>query len=456
MFFSVFLVIVGVLTGCASQDPGVRFSFDSLKHDGTPPELLFLGIDGSYYFARRPGPDSSPFGEVWQAFPDEIAGRELQSVNAAVWSPSGNAVAAAGQHRGDRQWPEARVVMVVFPDTGEGLVVWRRTDRTPFFLSFAPTGDMLAVLSSNADGMLELEVVPVQGRSLGEDRSQQIIARGAPLYFDWFPDSQAIAVATGGVLSAVEVGSGEETVLSTNLSGGRAPAVRPDGEAIATVVRTARGPAVVSVDLRGRVLPHQAAPAGAAVAWHPTEPYLATLRFAPAGGIGVVSVVDTAATTRTVSEGFPAGVGIEEQPALAMEWLADGSGLMILGPARPARPEEPLQWRVARRGSEGWRSQAVTGVAPSPAQMQSWLPFFDQYGRTSRRSSPDGMSWVYESVGARNRPVIRVASLKSGDSIPVGLGVLPLWRPGTRRPAVAIPPDTGNALERWFPRHSQL
>jgi hypothetical protein len=258
-----------------------------------------------------------------------------------------------------------------------------------------------------------------------------LVAEGAPLYFDWAPPGDAVVVHTRGRVFVTEPDGDRRAELSGNPGTFRAPAARGDGRGVTLVLDSAGDHRIATVDLTGREIRHSAAPAGAALAWGPGGEYLATLRYGPAGPIGVLDIVDTRSTVRNISMVPVQTRTPGRQTALAMEWSTTEAAMLVLRRNRESEstnPELPLRWEWIRLDGERPRQDIIVAFRPTPDFIQGRLPFFDQYARFLSRIAPDTRAVTYSRLAA-DGPVVEVFEFESKQTVRIGRGVHPTWRP---------------------------
>ena len=404
--------------------------------------ILFLGRDGNYRLAGDPfaggvDPVDTPL-ETHPLLPDTISGRAVLSTSTAQWGPHGRHVAVAAQLAAGsgRRDVASQVIAIVSPDTGDLHVVWEEPGAVPFVLGWSPDGNRLALLATQSQPELILEVLLFgdEPEPFATAASRMELVRSAPVYFDWSTDSETLVVASGGTVTAYDTDRGTALALASGNGDFRAPDAGAAGEGVLAIEGRGAEQTIVELDPAGRRLPHLAAPAGGAFAWNPAGRHFAALRFGGLGLVGGMSVVDTGGVERQVSW---SPVSEESEPlttalAYAMEWAPDGSSLLILSPDVQAERRYAARWLWATPdGSGGWTIRELLRFQPEPAYLATRLPFFDQFRRVESTIAPDAGVFTFarevpESGGGSEIVAYRV----SDDTLAVvGPGSFPTWRP---------------------------
>ncbi|MFW5828058.1 MAG: hypothetical protein ACOCU4_08195, partial [Alkalispirochaeta sp.] len=410
------------------------------RHEPFPDAtIMFLGRDGDYRLADDPfASEGNIPPRVYPLLPDMIGDRPVLSASTAQWSPDGRHVAVAAQLApgSGAEDSSSQVVVVVAPDTGEFNVVWEESGVVPFVLGWSPDGSRLALLATQSQPELVLEVL-VFGeapQAFASAASRVDLVKSAPVYFDWAADSRTLVAANRGTVTAYDTNTGEASPLVVGNGDFRAPDAGVIGDGVLAIERRGSEQTIVELDSAGRRLPHIAAPAGGAFAWNPGGRYFAALRFGGLGLVGGMSVVDTGDVVRQISW---SSVNQETEPltnalAYSMEWAPDGTGLLILSPDIQAERRYAARWLWATSdGSGGWVTRELLRFQPEPAYLATRLPFFDQYTRVESMIAPDAQAFTFarEIEGTGGRSEIVAYRFSDDTLVVVGPGSFPTWRP---------------------------
>ena len=125
-----------------------------------------------------------------------------------TWSPDGRRLAYA-RYELESGAVRRATIYVTAPDGSQQFAV-HRSDGLPVYFNWAPNGERLAVLVQRR-GSLELEIAALEGAA-----APWVVARGAPLYFAWSPDSGSLLASIGGAGS----GSAEGRLVWINADDG--------------------------------------------------------------------------------------------------------------------------------------------------------------------------------------------------------------------------------------------
>lgn len=428
-----------------------------------PADLAFVAADGGLAWspAGAPAPRSIGRPGAGYAFP--------------TFAPGGERIAAI-----ERQDGRARAVVVTPPGGADGPAerqVWFDDPSAPvIYLDWRDDGRALLLLVGDAAGFTLRVVTP--------DGAAQVLAQGAPLFWDQGPGGLVVHVGGPGPARLVRVDEGGEVLASYDAPGAfRSPAVSPSGRWLAYGERT-------TGDVRRAVIVRDGgtAPTGepgvtapridgdevpmgddavrraldvlglTAFAWHPQRDLLALTRplanvphsFGPLGGLDA---------TRGLFEPWT------DASVLSFAWSPDGRRIGLLATPPPGGERiaaDPYVPRLASLQRVAVPAGAAGGAAPQGAQRLqggalqlpvglldpergevAWLgtvvpqasylneqvPFFDQYARSHRAWSPDGRYWGLSLVGPDGRDVVALLDARTGSLHALAPGTAPAFAP---------------------------
>ncbi len=324
---------------------------------------------------------------------------------------------------------------------GAATIVFKSATDFPFYLYWAPDNQRITFLTQS-----EKEMALMVGYADGK-QTARTLETGAPLYWAWSPDSQALFLHAGGsrrdsprARLAFLRGDNAQT-LDPGPAGFQAPQFSPDGAAILYAASDARGqdglyaadahgsrPRLIS-NYRGRIA-FAWAPDGNALAWIVTP---ASIRLPHFGAVDL-SAKDGSNPARIVAE-----------DALAFFWSPDSQKIAYLtivrageeqncaecsrapGVAAPLEQDAlRLRWRVVTVAD---RQTKILATFSPTAEFLTLLPFFDQYARSLTFWSPDSAQFVYtQRDGNTDQASVWIANV-SGDAKPrrIGDGALAVW-----------------------------
>ena len=260
-----------------------------------------------------------------------------------------------------------------------------------------------------------------------DPESRRVVARGAPLYFGWSPDSSRLVIHQRDRLLLYDVADRETRDLGRSGFTYRVPSFSPDGERIAYVKQLEGAPTLVVRNLaNGDELPLAAAQEEIAFAWSPRGGSLAVaVRSSPLSAFydGVWTYDVEGDGRRRLVQGR----------VMAFFWSPNGDKLAVI---RATADFPPLEWIVASPDEDN--TQVLDRFLPS----RDWLimlTFFDQYVWSHSPWSADGTHMAYAGttasgdggIGPPNPFQVFVADV-SGETPPQAIaeGVLAFWVPG--------------------------
>jgi TolB protein len=405
-------------------------------------------------------------------------GLEPQHAQFPAWSPDGERVAFAAFTGGS-----ARVDVADVRDAVSVTSVYSSASDAPIYLSWAPSGDLLAVLVVDREG-LALHLVDVAAAR------SRLFARGSPFFWSWSrtgdrllvhrdvlgprplvgftelgefevaeplpdpgvfqspalsPSERFVAYATrsaGDVRRVVvaPVVTSAPRPASSATTGERSGEERPPGDLAAA--RPAPGAAVAGehdaeapgdgADLHDEVVKREVPHLGqASLAWHPRLDLLAAQR-GEASGFGSIALLDAATGELDV---------VVSGRSLAFFWSPDGGSIAYLtlrvgGPgwgmeqqvgATVAAQElvlPRLTINVFDLASRATRELA--DFVPTRLFIEQYLPFFDQYARSHRVWSPASDALVFSSLDPYGVPMVTRFGL-DGSVTPLVAGEMPSY-----------------------------
>ena len=300
-----------------------------------------------------------------------------------TWSPDGSklAVSRVQIREGGRQislevidiaTAQARTV---YENSSGGLVA----QGTPHYIYWSPASRYLSFLASTSDG-LSLFIKDTQ-----DDTEPVRVSTGAPLYWNWSPDSSRLVLHNGADLMLAGTPFEQEpTTLLSSASPFRVPAISPDGLRFAYISVDQDGAflAVAPIDspLDGSNLLEVGALS--AFAWSPDGTEIAVAdqsdgRTPVYQRLLVVSATDGSQVRTIGDEAF-----------LAFFWSPEGDGLAWVALDLDSRS---FEWIVADKSGD--LIKRLFKFQPSNDSL-TMLSFFDQYAYSNSPWSPDGTRLV--------------------------------------------------------------
>ncbi len=342
------------------------------------------------------------------------------------WSPDGTRIAWVIREVDETV---VRFAVAVAGPRGEDPVV-TQVPTSPFYLSWAPTGDRIGFLgpgdgetTSVAFGVLD--VAP--DGSVGEPDMD--VAGGSPFfYFAWTPQGRSVVAHAGADrLEDLDL-QGDGTPVSDRPGQFATPAVSSNGRTVVYVERASGiqrlvasvrgGPPKVLVEGRG-TLSFVLEPGGHRIAYQFLGPqdgdFFDRRPAEPDDGVRVVDL-ETGAIERAT-----------RVRAMTFEWSPMGGLLLALSPDSLATGVLPFRWHVWEEGHEPLLSPSHS---PSVQVLREYAPFFTQYVQSSSQWAPDGSAFAYAAVDLENVPriLIQRSDFSKGPEV-VSEGVYVTWSP---------------------------
>ena len=299
-------------------------------------------------------------------------------------------------------------------------------EGAPHYIYWAPTGDQLSFLASTPEGLSLFVWDGVTGNSPG------VIDRGAPLYYQWSNDAQAMAIHLGPEIIWAKPLTKDGPRESFRSPGNfRALAISPDGASLAYVDEEASEIALYISATNNLNQGKKLIEVGpnAAFMWSPDGTQLAVAdqsnpRIPLFDRLMLVPLDGGPVTTLT------SGAGSSE--VWAFFWSPAGDKLAWVS---VNAQEQELEWVVSP--SDGSDNKRLFSFQPS-SEVFIMLSFFDQYAYSHSPWSPDG-KWLVVA-GTKGKVALRNnGRTPTGDRVYVldvegdegprdlGAGVLAVW-----------------------------
>ncbi len=321
-----------------------------------------------------------------------------------AWSPDGARIAWSAFDRRQTDSPAALAVA-----TGEGTT---RADVPvvfpPFYLAWRPDGAAIATL---ADGPLGLELAVVEPTT----GANEIVYRGAPLFFAWGDDGAlAIHAATGDRPMLDVRGAGVDAARFASLAPGAFNAPAFVGRDVLAVVRLASRPELSVMDRSGSVVRTLGtADHGSRFVVSPSSRFVA--HTSERGRAGALVVHDL--------ERDQVGIVDSRSPAL-FAWSPDSTSLLVAF-VTEGGDFPRLAWCVWRDGE----LRQLTEARVTAAFAREILPFHEQFARSHSWWAPDNRSFCYAAVDDFGNDTIWIADVATGETSRAGTGSYAVWSP---------------------------
>ena len=299
-------------------------------------------------------------------------------------------------------------------------------EGAPHYIYWAPTGDQLSFLASTPEGLSLFVWDGVTGNSPG------VIDRGAPLYYQWSNDAQAMAIHLGPeIIWAKPLTEDSLRESFRSLGNFRALAISPDGASLAYVDEEDSEIALYISATNNLNQGKKLLEVGpnAAFMWSPDGTQLAVAdqsnpRVPLFDRLMLVPLDGGPVTTLTSNAG--------SSEVWAFFWSPAGDKLAWVS---VNAQEQELEWVVSP--SDGSDNKRLFSFQPS-SEVFIMLSFFDQYAYSHSPWSPDG-KWLVVA-GTKGKVALRNnGRTPTGDRVYVldvegdegprdlGAGVLAVW-----------------------------
>lgn len=334
---------------------------------------------------------------------------------------------------------------VIFASSADG-VSQRRLFETrsefPFYLYWSPDSARLGFLSSGAGTPMALQVTG--------DGESDTLSEGSPMYWAWSPDGQQVlahidgggAVNRESRLTFLPVGSEVgENRLRLNTAFFQAPDWSPDGDYViyARRDRITEPGVLVLADVATNTETELATfNGGIAFDWSPTGEYIAVVRgeYQPweiVSGVRQLVLVGELVIVDVRDRRAPVVIETGVRQATTFYWSPDGTRVAFFEPFLSEIPDfTDATYRDAAPAAWPGVSEArflglkvanaadgsvvdVTSFQPAVAFVNTVMPYFAQYQRSTTIWSPDGTQMVVSLLaGSERSPHIAVVDARVG------------------------------------------
>ncbi len=438
------LLSLSVLACSNSVDSLTPESGPSIETEGESTQvnrIAYVSPGGALFAVDPDGTNLSQLTGSLQAqvdIPDIGSGGDIQAQPLQIteyhtwptWSADGTKLAASRVTLGEDGTDVS--VRVMDARTGRSETVYENglaglvAEGAPHYIYWAPTGNQLSFLASTPEG---LSLFVWDGQS---GNPVNLIDRGAPLYYQWSPDAQAMAIHLGpDIMWAKSPGKNSTRESFRSQANFKTPAISPDGQSMAYVDEVDFGLGLFISPTNDLNQSNKIVDVGpnSAVMWSPDGSQLAVADQSnprtPLFDLLMLVPVDGGPTTTLTSGNNPSEVW-------AFFWSPAGDKLAWVA----VNPEEQeLEWVVSP--SDGSDNKRLFSFQPS-SEMFIMFSFFDQYAYSHSPWSPDGKSLVI--AGTKGKVELRSnGRTPTGDRIYVldvegnesprdlGAGVLAVW-----------------------------
>jgi len=360
----------------------------------TDTRLVVLDDEGDVVVMDRDGSNKLPVAEV---------GDVEQAFGQPIWSPDGESVSYARADDGGFAY--------VVHDLAAGTITETNLEQFPFYASWSPSLDHVAVLRNGATGVT-LEMIETANGTLTR------IGTATPYYFAWSPDGADLVGHVGPERLVRQAPTGvvdDESQTSANY-------LAPNWVEQGIIEVQADEIVITSVD--GVVSPVASVTGPAFFVVNPQGSRIATqvISIDPAVTVALEDVPTMAPNTVSIVDFDVGEVSVAlDDPAIGFFWSPDGERLLILAPDEGTGMLTTHVW-------EGGETRQYASFVPHPSQVRDVFPFFPQYALSMSYWSTD--SSAFAVVGAIEDVVgVWVQDVATSTPVRVSDGSWVSWSP---------------------------
>jgi Tol biopolymer transport system component len=394
--------------------------------------IAYVDRSGDLYVSQPDGSSRQKLasGEILQhiAFPTQFIQEAGDFYSWPVWSPDGNRLACFHVAPGD---PESIDGLYIFDvNTSQVLHSYQEPGLRPIYAYWAPHGQHLAVLLGG-QGAFSLGLWPI-----AHAQRPKTVAQGAPFYFDWRADAQALLIHTGSdpdaaeghSVSLLDIASGKRQLVSRSPAAFGPPSWSADGKWLAYGDNTTAGEQATLMIANGDGNQPQSfgtLPEKMAMSWSPTQPLLAVASSSFVGDplLEELRLIDVSSnkTQTLIKDNFA-----------AYFWSPDGKRILY---AKRKLGTDLWAWTVIEVAN-GQTYDVVDFVPSRPLLLV--FQYFDQYALSHRFWSPDSKAFVFPgaagpdarpAIGLRDPTIYAVEATKGATPKALSDGHIAFWSP---------------------------
>ncbi|MGE0825974.1 MAG: hypothetical protein AB7G75_15245 [Candidatus Binatia bacterium] len=394
--------------------------------------ITYVGGAGDLYIIQPDGNGRRKIaaGEILQsiAFSPQLAKGDVNFYSWPIWSPDGSQLACFYTSTGEDGRTDSLYIFDVA--TSRVLYSYQAPGLQPIYAYWSPNNRQLAVLLGGS-GLLSLELWPAY-----EGKRPKSLAQGAPFYFDWRADAQALLVHTGGdresesghSVSLLDIDKGKRTLVSRAPSAFGPPSWSRNGKWLAygnqgkeqdktdLMIATADGTSAKSFGAFSTRITME---------WSPTQSQLAVASspFEAAPLLDNLQLVDVSSGKTRM---------LVQDNLTAYFWSPDGKRILY---AKKQADSFLWTWVIIEVAS-GKTYDVVDFLPSRPLTMV--FQYFDQYALSHRLWSPDSQHFTFSgSAGQDAHPAkaIREPAVYVVDAKPnasprmLSEGAIAFWSP---------------------------
>jgi TolB protein len=343
-----------------------------------------------------------------------------------VWSPDANRFACFRATNGENGPTDG--LYIFDARSSQVLHAYEAQGLHPIYAYWAPNSQNLAVLLGGP-GALSLGLWPAAG-----EQKPKMVAQGAPFYFHWRTDGQALLAHTGGdteakeghSISLINIESGKRQIVSLAPAAFGPPSWSSDGHWLAYGGHTKEKATVMVAAADGSAPKSMGVfPEKIALEWSPTHALLAVAASSFVGDplLEELKVIDVPSgkTRSLIKDNFA-----------AYFWSPDGERILY---AKRKLGTDLWVWAVVEV-KDGKTYDVVDFVPSRPLLLV--FQYFDQYALSHRIWSPDSKRFVFAGAagtnarpeeGLRNPTLYTVEAVEHAKPQSLTEGHIAFWSP---------------------------
>ena len=383
--------------------------------------IAYVGSDGNIFTIKPDGTDSrrltltdlrvGPRGHIL------AQGSHSQVFYAwPTWSPDSTKLAAS---RITGRGADATFSLEVLDaSTGRATKIYDNEPNTlpiargaPHYTSWSPDSRHLAFIASTPGELILFISTP------GEGRGPTPLTGQGPLYFSWADDSNSMIIHKGRQLLLASVpgsGLGMPRMLGTASEGFRPPALSRDATKTIYVAKGEHGDALYVADIEHATQEGSGTQPPGARSVLDVGPFSALLRSPTRDEVAISDSTDAAAgyyaRLTLVSSDGTSQKTLANEPLLAFFWAPDGEKIVYVA----FDPEQlSFTWKYVTRS--GGAPVELVEFSPS-AESLTMFSFFDQYAYSNSIWSPDSSQIVFSGTTGASDPS-RNGATPEGDKV---------------------------------------
>lgn len=417
LLFTIILFLTMFLISCSDNRTQIQTSplLDTFQRKSG--RISYIGIDGNIYTVDQGGKKDTAL-TVDAGINSEL--RSITNYGNPTWETTGNRIAFTRTEITEQQVLTTKILISNKQGTKIREVMTSNTLR-PIYMYWSPDSKYISLLSQPlGDNQFELGLIDI------DSTSYQTLDQGQPFYWTWLPDSTKIMTHIGGdsrtnPKARLNLQSINPTNPDTNFSNlptsFQSPAISPNGKSIAyvgTITGDLSNIIVQNLDGTNQITLTEV-PGYAYLAYSPKNEDIAIMqsKSQAVSADGQLSIFNVR---------YDSKVQLPETDIIAFFWSPNGKRIAYMVPARfrddqrlnlePyfARQQDLLYVELRVYNVSSGDSWKIVQFPITEIFLRNYLPFFDQYQRSSTIWSPDSRFITYSALTTEGVPGVFVSS----------------------------------------------